>query len=99
MNLGSMIGESCSRFPERIALIHEGKRITYAELNRAVNALGNHLKKLGIGKGDHISIMLPNSPDFVISYFAAQKIGAVVVTINVMSTPYELHHFLHNSDS
>lgn len=99
MNLGSMIEESCSRFPERIALIHEGKRITYAELNRAVNALGNHLKKLGIGKGDHISIMLPNSPDFVISYFAAQKIGAVVVTINVMSTPYELHHFLHNSDS
>lgn len=99
MNLGSMIEESCSRFPERIALIHEGKRVTYAELNRAVNALGSHLKKLGIGKGDHISIMLPNSPDFVISYFAAQKIGAVVVTINVMSTPYELHHFLHNSDS
>lgn len=99
MNLGSMLEESCSRYPERIALIHEGKRVTYAELNRAVNALGNHLKKLGIGKGDHVSIMLPNSPDFVISYFAAQKIGAVAVTLNVMSTSYELLHFLEDSDS
>jgi long-chain acyl-CoA synthetase len=43
--------------------------------------------------------MLPNCPEFVIAYFAVQKIGGVAVTLNVQSTPYELLHLLGNSDS
>ena len=43
--------------------------------------------------------MLPNCPEFVISYFAVQKIGAVAVTVNILSTSYELRHLLGNSDT
>jgi long-chain acyl-CoA synthetase len=43
--------------------------------------------------------MLPNCPEFVISYFAVQKIGAVAVTINILSTSYELRHLIGNSDA
>lgn len=99
MSLGEMLEESCRFHRDRVALIHEGQRLTYGELNHAVNAVGNLLRKLGIQKGDKVALMLPNCPAFVISYFAAQKIGAVAVTLNVMSTSYELIHFLGNSEA
>jgi len=99
MNLGIMFDESCRRFQKRVAFVHNGKKTTYGELHRQVNALGNHLKGLGLAVGDKISLMLPNCPEFVIAYLAAQKIGCVAVTLNVMSTAYELLHFIENSDS
>jgi long-chain acyl-CoA synthetase len=99
MSLGKMLEESCRDYGERVALIHEGKKLTYSELNHAVNAVGNLLRTLGVQKEDKVAIMLPNCPEFVISYFAAQKIGAVAVTLNTMSTAYELIHFLGDSDA
>ncbi len=99
MSLGKMLAESAEQYAEHIAVIHGDRRITYRELDRAACALGNHLRSLGIGKGDKVALMLPNCPEFVISYFAVQKIGGVTVTLNVQSTPYELKHLLGNSDS
>ena len=99
MNLGQMLEESTKRFPDNIAFIHEKCRMTYAEFNRAANALGHYFRGLGIEKGDKIAIMLPNCPEFIISYFAAQKLGAVAVTMNVLSTPYELRHLIGDSDA
>ena len=64
--------------------------MTYRELNRAACALGNHLRSLGLGKGDKVALMLPNCPEFIIAYFGIQKMGGVAVTLNVQSTPYEL---------
>jgi long-chain acyl-CoA synthetase len=94
-----MLEESCRRHPDRVAVIHEKTRLTYGELNRDVNALGKYLQGLGIGKGDKVALMLGNCPEFVISYFAAVRIGAVAVTLNAMSTPYELQHLLSDCDA
>jgi len=99
MNLGRMIEETANKYPGNMAVIHEKCRMTFAELNGAANALAHYLCSLGIGRGDKVALMLPNCPEFIISYFAAQKLGAVAVTINVMSTPYELRHLLGNSDA
>lgn len=99
MSLGRILEDTCKQYAGNIALIHNDKKLTYGELDRAVNSLGNRLKDLGIKKGDSVALMLPNIPEFVISYFAIQKIGAVAVTLNVMSTPYELRYLLENSDS
>ena len=99
MSLGQMLEESGKRYAKNTATIYDGKVMTYEALNRAVNALGNELKNLGITKGDKVAVMLSNCPEFVISYFAIQKIGAVAVTLNVLSTPYELRHLLGNSDT
>jgi len=99
MNLGQMLEESTKRFPDNIAFIHEKCRMTYGEFNRAANALAHYYSGLGIEKGDKIAIMLPNCPEFIISYFAAQKLGAVAVTLNVLSTPYELRHLIGDSDA
>lgn len=99
ISLGEMLAGTCRRFPSRTAIIYEDRRISYDALERSVNALGNRLKGLGIKKGDKVAIMLPNIPEFIISYFAAIKVGAVAVTINTLSTAYELKYLLGNSDS
>jgi long-chain acyl-CoA synthetase len=99
MSLGRMLEESSHRYPNNSATIYDGKSLTYDALHSAVNSLGNELRSLGIQKGDKVAIMLPNCPEFVISYFAVQKLGAVAVTVNILSTPYELRHLLGNSDT
>src|SRR3989339_234 len=99
VSLGKMLSESAERYKDHWAVVHGERRITYRELNRAAYALGNHLRSLGFGKGDKLAVMLPNCPEFVIAYFAVQKIGGVAVTLNVQSTPYELRHLLGNSDA
>src|SRR5271157_2134012 len=99
MSLGRMFEESTHRYPNNAATIYDGKSLTYEALHKAVNSLGNELRSRDIQKGDKVAIMLPNCPEFVISYFAVQKIGAVAVTVNILSTPYELRHLLGNSDA
>jgi long-chain acyl-CoA synthetase len=99
MSLGKMLEESSHRYANNAATIYDGKSLTYEALHSAVNSLGNALRSLGIQKGDKVAIMLPNCPEFVISYFAVQKIGAVAVTINILSTSYELRHLIGNSDA
>ena len=89
-----MLQETAMRYPENPAIIYEGKRIYYKELNAFVDGLAHHLKGLGIKKGDKIAIMLSNCPEFIISYFAALRLGAVALTLNVMTTSYELQHLI-----
>ncbi|HPN86364.1 MAG TPA: AMP-binding protein [Smithellaceae bacterium] len=99
MNMERMLQETTGRYPENPAIIYEGKRISYETLNRFVESLARHLQELGIRKGDKVAIMLANCPEFIISYFAALRLGAVAVTLNVMSTAYELQHLVENSDA
>jgi long-chain acyl-CoA synthetase len=99
MNLGKLFEDACRTYRDNVAIVFEETRLTYGNFNRSVSSLANHLKALGIGKGDKVALMLPNVPEFPITYFACQKLGAVAVTLNVMSTSYELQYLLDNSDS
>ena len=98
-NLGKMLEATCRTYPERVSLIYKDATVSYAELDRAVNAFGNRLKALGVTQGDKVAIMLPNIPEFIVSYFAVLKLGAVAVTINSMSTSHELLYLLDNCDA
>ncbi|MDP2854576.1 MAG: AMP-binding protein [Smithellaceae bacterium] len=99
MNMERMLQDTTLRYPENPAIIYESKQISYKELNQFVEALAHHLQGLGVRKGDNVAIMLSNCPEFVISYFAALRLGAVAVTLNVMSTSYELRHLIENSEA
>jgi long-chain acyl-CoA synthetase len=99
MNMKMMLQETTERYPENTAIIHAGNRISYKNLNQFIEALAHHLQGLGVRKGDKVAIMLSNCPEFVISYFAALRLGAVAVTLNVMSTSYELQHLVENCDA
>ncbi len=99
MSLGKLLESTCRSSGDRTAIIHNDIRLTYRDLDRAVNSLGNALRSRGIRKGDKIVIMLPNIPEFVIAYFAVQKLGGVAVTINTASTSHEMKYLLGNCDA
>jgi long-chain acyl-CoA synthetase len=99
MNLAMLIEKSSETFANKPALISDHQRINFNQLNSSINAISHLLKQTGIAKGDKVALMLPNIPEFVYSYFAAIKLGAVAVTLNTSSTANELSYFLDNSDS
>jgi long-chain acyl-CoA synthetase len=74
-----------------------GGALTYAQLGALVERFAAALSKLGVKKGDRVAIMLPNSPHFIIAFFAAMRLGAVVVNTNPTYTARELKHQLSDS--
>jgi len=74
-----------------------GGKLTYRKLNELVDRFATALYQLGVRKGDRVALMLPNSPHFVIAFFAAVKIGAIVVNNNPTYTARELKHQLEDS--
>lgn len=99
INLNRLLKNAVREHAERTALIFDKQHITYRQVHNAVSAVADLIKKSGVGKGDKVSVMLPNIPEFIYSYFGALKNGAVVVPLNTSSTPYELIYLLNNSDS
>ncbi len=74
-------------------------KLTYKELNDQVNRLANALAALRVKKGDRVALYLPNCPQYVISYFAILKLGAIVAPNNPMYVPRELEFQLNDSGS
>lgn len=72
-------------------------KLTYRQLDELTDRFAAALQGLGVGKGDRVSIMLPNLPQQVIAYFGTLKAGATVVNTNPTYTPRELHHQLKDS--
>jgi len=99
INLGLLLDESVRKHADRPVLIADNQRITYRQLQSAVRAVSQSLKKVGMEKGDKIALMLPNIPEFVYCYFAVVQSGAVAVLLNTSSTPSELNYLLNNSDA
>ncbi|MFD1426363.1 long-chain-fatty-acid--CoA ligase [Kroppenstedtia sanguinis] len=95
--LPELLEKSAQEFPEREAIYFMGKRISYRELTEDVYRMARALKELGVKKGDRVSLMLANTPQAVISYYAVLKIGGVVVQTNPMYKERELEHLLADS--
>ncbi|MCX7635534.1 MAG: AMP-binding protein, partial [Syntrophales bacterium] len=98
-NLNVMLDDTCCRWGNNTFIVHEQARMTYNEFRDAVQKLAAALSGMGVERGDKVAIMLPNCPEFVISYFAALRLGAVAVTINVLSTAYELQHLMNDCEA
>lgn len=73
---------SADRLPDKIALICDGQRLTYAEVEAQANRLANALRSQGLQRGDRVALYLPNSIEFAIGIFAVLKAGGVFVPIN-----------------
>lgn len=85
------------KYPERLAIIFKGAGITYRSLNTLVDRFAAALQALGVKKGDRVAIHLPNCPQFVIAYYAALRIGAIVVPCNPLYQAHEMTHQLNDS--
>ena len=84
--------------PNRTALVFEGARWTFAELDQVVDGACAVLRDLGIGVGDRIGIRAPNSAGFVIAVHALMRLSAVIVPINTRLTLPEVEHQVTDTD-
>lgn len=91
--------QSALEFPTQIAIHFLGKEITYFALYQQSLKMANYLQSLGLQKGDRVSIMLPNCPQAVISYYGVLLAGGIVVQTNPLYMERELEYQLKDSES
>ena len=84
LNVAGILRESAKAYPDKPALIFDGGRITYAELDALTDQFARGLQAEGFAPGTRIGLQLPNIPQFVISYFGILKAGCVAVPMNVL---------------
>ena len=77
-------------YKEKPAVAFMGALIEFGAVKKLVDRLATALAKLGVVKGDRVGIMLPNSPQYLISFFAIVRLGAIVVNVNPIYTPREI---------
>ncbi|MCK4600467.1 long-chain-fatty-acid--CoA ligase [Candidatus Bipolaricaulota bacterium] len=97
--LSQVLSETTRAFPQRNAIIDQGCKISYQELNERVNQLARGLIELGVQKGEKVGLWMPNGPKWVIAYFAIARIGAVVVPMNTRYKSHEVYYILQNSEA
>ncbi|WP_028847516.1 class I adenylate-forming enzyme family protein [Thermocrispum agreste] len=85
------------RVPTAEALVFGERRYTYAELDAAVDRVAGVLAGLGLSKGDRFALMAGNSDRFVLAFYAAARLGAIIVPVNPASAAPELHYLLEDS--
>ncbi len=99
MNIAQNLERSAFHHPERTALVFKDRRWTYRELDRAASSLASGLARLGLTAGERIGLHLPNWPEFVLTYFAASKIGVVPISLNVVYKPDELGYIINDGEA
>ena len=96
--VATLMDDAAENFAEVTAIDFFGKTYTYEEIGKQVNAAAKGLQNIGVNKGTRVALLLPNCPQFVISYFAILKIGGVVVNCNPLYTINELKAQINDAD-
>jgi long-chain acyl-CoA synthetase len=99
MNVAQHVERTARHHPERTAIVFEGKRVSYAVLNRCASALADSLRRHGVRRSDRVALYLPNIPAFALAYLAIQKAGAIAVSINAVFKSEEVRHIVNDSRS
>jgi long-chain acyl-CoA synthetase len=99
MSLGEMLERTAEKYPDSNAMWFLDEWMTFDELKRNVDALATALHLKGITKGDCVALLLPNSFQYVISYYACVKLGAIPSGINPTYKAQEVLHQLKIVDA
>jgi long-chain acyl-CoA synthetase len=90
--------QAAESFPQNLARVFAQKKFSYRELREKVNALANALVALGVKKGDRVALLLPNSPPYIIGYYAILQVGAIVVNLSPLAVARELLYLLNHAE-
>ncbi|MET1053140.1 MAG: long-chain-fatty-acid--CoA ligase [Mycetocola sp.] len=91
-SLVDMVEDAVVRFHRQPALQFFGSETSYGELGEQIEKAAEGLRRLGVTKGDRVALVLPNCPQHVVAFYAALRLGAVVVEHNPLYTARELRH-------
>jgi long-chain acyl-CoA synthetase len=100
-SIPELLARRVNAAPDRAFLFSEadGRRFTYSEFDAAVNRAATMLYIHGIRKGDTVSLLLPNSAEYVVAYFACWRVGAVAGPINSLLKADEISYVISNSEA
>jgi crotonobetaine/carnitine-CoA ligase len=97
--IGHLLADKATRVGDRTWLISGDQRYTYAQAHDLSNRYANGFRELGVRKGDHVAVMLPNCPEFIWTIWGLAKLGAVTVPLNTAARGELLRYFITQSDS
>lgn len=95
--LYALLDEAAAKYPDNIALDFLDKEYSYARLAEMVDRVASGLRHIGVGPETRVGIFMPNSPQYVIAYYAILKAGGTVVNFNPLYTEHEIEHQIHDS--
>ncbi|WP_203340608.1 long-chain-fatty-acid--CoA ligase [Planococcus beijingensis] len=99
ISLVELFRQSAEEYADHTAVTFFDKTYSYRELEEAIRHFTKKLAGIGIRKNDRVAIMLPNCPQYPISFYAALSCGATIVQLNPMFQPAELLHILNDSET
>ena len=99
MLVNQFLQDSAERSPAKTALVCDGRRLTYGQVEEQANRAANGLLALGVQRGDRVAVWLPNSVETAIAIFAILKAGAVFTVINSTTKPDKLAYVLNNCEA
>ena len=101
MNIPLLLAERVKAAPDKPFLFSEadGRAFTYTEFDQAVTRAARRLAAVGIGKGDAVSLLMPNSAEYIIAYFACWKLGAVAGPVNSLLKAEEVAFVISDSEA
>jgi long-chain acyl-CoA synthetase len=94
-----MLKDTASRYPNRFAIDFLGKKYTYHELYQLVKRAAKGLQELGVKKGTRVGLFMPNTPSYVIFYYAILKAGGTVVNFSPLYVAREIEHQIKDSET
>src|SRR5262245_41471142 len=100
-SIPQLLYQRAAAAPDKTFLLSEadGRRFTYAEFDAVVRRVAGLFVAKGVTKGDVVSLLLPNSVEYVIAYFACWHIGALAGPINSLLKTQEIEYVISNSES
>ena len=100
-NIPALLEKAAAAYGDKTAIHfdHEELSLSYRQLNERVNQFANALATAGVKKGDHVSVMLPNCPEFPLTWLALAKLRAVMVPTNINYQEHDLEYILNDSDA
>lgn len=99
MNISQLLAHQASKNPDHEAIVTDYERLTYDDWNRNVNQLADSLRKKGITQGDKVILHMPNTKEFLFTYFAIHRLGAIIVPINAKLVQREVMYIIQQSDA
>ena len=98
-SLSEVFDEITTKYSKKTAIVFYGNTISFKNLREDVDRFATALHELGIQKGDKLALYLLNSPQYVIAYFGALKVGATLTPISPVYTSIEVKHQLEDSEA
>ncbi len=96
MNFARLIEDSCQRAPSSTALIMGDEQMSYGELGARIGCVASSLRRLGVQPGDRLALLMPNSVEYLVSYYALLRIGAVAVPLNPLLREPEVRYVMED---